>query len=221
MLRKAISKLPSLASTSVTPSCPARSCKATRQRGGRHVPDPRLSAPRGRMGLPAGRRGATFPFPLRGRSAVTSCRRRRRGEAAAGAERGGARGRRGLGGGSAGPGRGALGCAAPPSRGGGMRRSRAPRLALAACFGSFLLGVFYFQSSLNPGGSQTWTLRGSARFVLKRSAVPAWELFRGWDGAAVLRKRPFRSRQQCWIARAQRVLLEVSSTLGSDSVIRS
>lgn len=114
MLRKAISKLPSLASTSVTPSCPARSCKATRQRGGRHVPDPRLSAPRGRMGLPAGRRGATFPFPLRGRSAVTSCRRRRRrGEAAAGAERGGARGRRGLGG--------------PGPRGAGLRGAAEPR----------------------------------------------------------------------------------------------
>ncbi|OXB64532.1 hypothetical protein ASZ78_012795 [Callipepla squamata] len=40
-----------------------------------------------------------------------------------------------------------------------MRRSRAPRLALAACFGSFLLGVFYFQSGLNPaaedGGMRT------------------------------------------------------------------
>ncbi|NXS56215.1 CHSTB sulfotransferase, partial [Brachypteracias leptosomus] len=31
-----------------------------------------------------------------------------------------------------------------------MRRSRAPRLALAAGLGSFLLVVFYFQSSLNP-----------------------------------------------------------------------
>lgn len=67
-----------------------------------------------------------------------------------------------------------------------MRRSRAPRLALAACFGSFLLGVFYFQSSLDPGGSETWTLRGSARFVLKRSAVPEWELCRGWGRAALL-----------------------------------
>ncbi|KAK2529473.1 hypothetical protein Q9233_006984 [Columba guinea] len=31
-----------------------------------------------------------------------------------------------------------------------MRRSRAARLGLAACLGSFLLLVFYFQSSLHP-----------------------------------------------------------------------
>lgn len=214
MLRKAISKLPSLASTSVTPSCPERSHRASGQR----VPEPRLSALRGRMGLPAGRRGATFPFPRRGRSAVTSCRRRR-GEAAAGAERGGARGRRGLGG--------------PGPRGAGLRGAAEPRRrdaeepGPAAGAGRLLrlvpAGRLLLPEQPRPRWVRNLDVEGkrAVRFKALRcpgvGAVPGL----GQSCSAVRRECPFHGRQQRWIARAQRVLLEISCRLGSDSVIQS